>query len=121
MNKMVKVNLAYIHGRVIMATKYAMIELKINKLVGPDAEEPTARNDEDVDVSVNQSEDRNEKVIFADSSDRMILKLEKRHIKKVAIYGEYMFQRFIDIGLDRTAMIIENNATNQIRFMLLTT
>ena len=42
-------------------------------------------------------------------------------MKKVAIYGEYLFRRFIDIGLDKTAMILENEGTNQIRFVLLTT
>ena len=33
MNKKINVNLAYIDGRVIMATKYALVELKVNKLL----------------------------------------------------------------------------------------
>ena len=53
-----------------------------------------------------------EPAILADSSDKLIVKLRSEHVKKVAIYGEYLFRRFIDIGLDRTAMILENEGTN---------
>ena len=47
--------------------------------------------------------------------------LDDRHIKKVAIYGQYLFERFIDIGDNRNAMVLENETTNQVRFILLTT
>lgn len=59
--------------------------------------------------------------VYADDNEKLIMKLNDRHIKKVAIYGQYLFERFIDIGDDRSAMVLENETTNQVRFILLTT
>ena len=59
--------------------------------------------------------------VYADDHEKLIMKLNDRHIKKVAIYGQYLFERFIDIGDDRSAMVLENETTNQVRFILLTT
>ena len=50
--------------------------------------------------------------VYADDHEKLIMKLNDRHIKKVAIYGQYLFERFIDIGDDRSAMVLENETTN---------
>ena len=57
---------------------------------------------------------------MAHDDDKLIINLTDRHVKKVAIYGEYLFERFIDIGDNRSAMVLENEHTNQVRFVLLT-
>ena len=116
----VKINIAFVDGRIIMATKYNLVELKINKILGPDFEDPD-ESDEDMDRNEEPPEERDAKLVYADDDDKLIIHLQTRHIKKVAIYSDYIFHRFIDIGKNRTAMIMENESTNQIRFILLTT
>ena len=67
----VKINIALVEGRIIMATKYNLIELKINKILTIDGEVP----EQDSEESDEPAEQRDAKVIFADDKEKLIIHL----------------------------------------------
>ena len=58
-----------------MATKYNLVELKINKILGPDFEDPDESDEDDMDRNEEPPEERDAKLVYADDDDKLIIHL----------------------------------------------